>query len=384
MEEIKELNGITEVELVEEVNNVIQEIEDVTDVELTEEQKTEINMMDMIKKDLYPTINDEEKEMLEKYDILNTGMAGINKAVEDVYKGELSKFIEQEIEILNTLYTSSPDEIKLRRLVETDKGDIDNKRQSYTNYSLDEQFMNDESNIGVLTYLKEELELANNTIDNYTITVDNVKYYLKDLYLSLMDEKEVDNVYRLFTPNVKLIKEVLLESFKIEDIKEEDEDGNVKPIAEMRKEVGTIDTKIDTYLYLLSFPTKIEVENYTEFTSKYAYVTAIHIIFNEEEVISDFISELGYYKSKYNSKGLNKIDYISNRTSQRHMIKGALKDIHFPHLPGSVPDGSGLHGQSEDNPGSPDAGCILPGHFPLQTYLCCHLPAYFCLVFSRH
>lgn len=327
MEEIKELNGITEVELVEEVNNVIQEIEDVTDVELTEEQKTEINMMDMIKKDLYPTINDEEKEMLEKYDILNTGMAGINKAVEDVYKGELSKFIEQEIEILNTLYTSSPDEIKLRRLVETDKGDIDNKRQSYTNYSLDEQFMNDESNIGVLTYLKEELELANNTIDNYTITVDNVKYYLKDLYLSLMDEKEGDNVYRLFTPNVKLIKEVLLETFKIEDIKEEDEDGNVKPIAEMRKEVGTIDTKIDTYLYLLSFPTKIEVENYTEFTSKYAYVTAIHIIFNEEEVISDFISELGYYKSKYNSKGLNKIDYISNRTSQRHMIKGALKDI---------------------------------------------------------
>ena len=230
MEEIKELNGITEVELVEEVNNVIQEIEDVTDVELTEEQKTEINMMDMIKKDLYPTINDEEKEMLEKYDILNTGMAGINKAVEDVYKGELSKFIEQEIEILNTLYTSSPDEIKLRRLVETDKGDIDNKRQSYTNYSLDEQFMNDESNIGVLTYLKEELELANNTIDNYTITVDNVKYYLKDLYLSLMDEKEGDNVYRLFTPNVKLIKEVLLETFKIEDIKEEDEDGNVNTI----------------------------------------------------------------------------------------------------------------------------------------------------------
>ena len=242
-----------------------------------------MNMMELIKKDLYPTINDEEKELLDKYDILKTGMAGINKAVEDVYKGELSKFVEKEIDILNTLYTSSPSDIKLRRLVETDEGDLAKKEKEYTEYSLDDEFMSDDANFGILTYLREELELGSKVIENYTVTVDNVKYYLKDLYLSLMDEKEGDNTYRLFTPNIKVIKESLLDALKITDIKSTDDDGEYKGREAISSEVNVIDTKIDTYLYLLSFPTKIEIENYTEFTSKYAYVTAIHLLFKKSK-----------------------------------------------------------------------------------------------------
>ena len=143
MNEIKDAEIITEDSTTEEIvdNNVTlaEEASSLNDiVELTNEQQAEMSMMELIKKDLYPTINDEEKELLDKYDILKTGMAGINKAVEDVYKGELSKFVEKEIDILNTLYTSSPSDIKLRRLVETDEGDLAKKEKEYTEYSLDE------------------------------------------------------------------------------------------------------------------------------------------------------------------------------------------------------------------------------------------------------
>ena len=332
MNEIKDAEIITEDSITEEIvdNNVtlVQEASSLNDiVELTNEQQAEMNMMELIKKDLYPTINNEEKELLDKYDILKTGMAGINKAVEDVYKGELSKFVEKEIDILNTLYTSSPSDIKLRRLVETDEGDLAKKEKEYTEYSLDDEFMSDDANFGILTYLREELELGSKVIENYTVTVDNVKYYLKDLYLSLMDEKEGDNTYRLFTPNIKVIKESLLDALKITDIKSTDADGEYKGREAISSEVNVIDTKIDTYLYLLSFPTKIEIENYTEFTSKYAYVTAIHLLFNEEEVLEDFTEILGYYKSKYNKDATIKIDYKNNRIVQSHMIKGALKDV---------------------------------------------------------
>ena len=332
MNEIKDAEIITEDSTTEEIvdNNVTlaEEASSLNDiVELTNEQQAEMNMMELIKKDLYPTINNEEKELLDKYDILKTGMAGINKAVEDVYKGELSKFVEKEIDILNTLYTSSPSDIKLRRLVETDEGDLAKKEKEYTEYSLDDEFMSDDANFGILTYLREELELGSKVIENYTVTVDNVKYYLKDLYLSLMDEKEGDNTYRLFTPKIKVIKESLLDALKITDIKSTDEDGEYKGREAISSEVNVIDTKIDTYLYLLSFPTKIEIENYTEFTSKYAYVTAIHLLFNEEEVLEDFTEILGYYKSKYNKDATIKIDYKNNRIVQSHMIKGALKDV---------------------------------------------------------
>ena len=142
-----------------------------------------------------------------------------------------------------------------------------------------------------------------------------------------MDEKEGDNTYRLFTPNIKVIKESLLDALKITDIKSTDDDGEYKGREAISSEVNVIDTKIDTYLYLLSFPTKIEIENYTEFTSKYAYVTAIHLLFNEEEVLEDFTEILGYYKSKYNKDATIKIDYKNNRIVQSHMIKGALKDV---------------------------------------------------------
>ena len=109
MNEIKDAEIITEDSITEEIvdNNVTlaEEASSLNNiVELTNEQQSEMNMMELIKKDLYPTINNEEKELLDKYDILKTGMAGINKAVEDVYKGELSKFVEKEIDILNTLY----------------------------------------------------------------------------------------------------------------------------------------------------------------------------------------------------------------------------------------------------------------------------------------
>ena len=73
---------------------------------------------------------------------------------------------------------------KLRRLVETDEGDLAKKEKEYTEYSLDDEFMSDDANFGILTYLREELELGSKVIENYTVTVDNVKYYLKDLYLS--------------------------------------------------------------------------------------------------------------------------------------------------------------------------------------------------------
>ena len=100
MNEIKDAEIITEDSITEEIvdNNVTlaEEASSLNDiVELTNEQQAEMSMMELIKKDLYPTINNEEKELLDKYDILKTGMAGINKAVEDVYKGELSKFVEK-------------------------------------------------------------------------------------------------------------------------------------------------------------------------------------------------------------------------------------------------------------------------------------------------
>ena len=69
MNEIKDAEIITEDSITEEIvdNNVTlaEEASSLNNiVELTNEQQSEMNMMELIKKDLYPTINNEEKELL--------------------------------------------------------------------------------------------------------------------------------------------------------------------------------------------------------------------------------------------------------------------------------------------------------------------------------
>ena len=71
MNEIKDAEIITEDSITEEIvdNNVTlaEEASSLNNiVELTNEQQSEMNMMELIKKDLYPTINNEEKELLDK------------------------------------------------------------------------------------------------------------------------------------------------------------------------------------------------------------------------------------------------------------------------------------------------------------------------------
>ena len=338
MEEQKQVTDIIEKEEVVEIsNNIVIEAEEVPILtgslevdklidEFSKEQIEEHNIVDLVRKEIYPTANEHERKLLDEYDILNTGMAGINKAVEDIYKNELSKFIESEPTLLNTLYTSNINEIKTRRLVETVPGDINTKKESYAKYSIDEDFIRDENNFGILNFLESEIKLANPEIENFTIIVDSVKYYMKDIFLYLMDEKEGDNVYRLFTPNVKFIEQNLLEAYKISDIKiTEDAINETTPVA--KEEVEKIDNKINTYLYLLSFNSNIEVQEYTEFVSKYAYVTAIHMLFDEKETVDEFVEELNYYKTKYSKTGTVKIDYSSNKVSQRFVVKSAIKNI---------------------------------------------------------
>ena len=315
-----------EVVEVEEVQSLTGNVEvDQLIHEFSKEQVEEHNLIDMLRKEIYPTSNEHEKKLLDEYDILNTGMAGINRAVEDIYKNELSKFIETEPTLLNTLYTSNLNEIKTQRVVETNIGDINKKKEDYAKYAADESFIKDENNFGVLNFLESEIKLANSEIENFTITVDSVKYYIKDRYLYLMDEKEGDNVYRLFTPNVKIIEEDLLEAYKIRDIKITE--STIDEHAKAKESVEKIDNKINTYLYLLSFNSNIEVQEYTEFVSKYAYVTAIHMLFDEKETIDEFLEELHYYKTKYSKEGTVKIDYTSNGTLQRFTVKAAIKDI---------------------------------------------------------
>lgn len=65
MNEIKDAEIITEDSITEEIvdNNVTlaEEASSLNDiVELTNEQQSEMNLMELIKKDLYPTINNEE------------------------------------------------------------------------------------------------------------------------------------------------------------------------------------------------------------------------------------------------------------------------------------------------------------------------------------
>ena len=266
------------------------------------------------------TLSKEDIKLLEDNNVLS-GNFKLSDMVSTSVKTSIIETLKKEPQILEYIYTSDSTTIKKKIVTE-----------AYTGYeaeviaSMEDMIQKDlaaEADgkdimySGFIEAIREQLSFSDINNRIFDITIDGVRYYIKDDYLNSLRTLEGDNKYNLYSLNALKIEKALSEVMTPNTPYVRKDDSEKEYEKEVEENSLEINTRIQSFSFLLIELFKIQIEEFNMFCHKYAYKSIVGELFSVDSMVAELANymisrtsrtakgkkrnrntSIGYYKQK--------------------------------------------------------------------------------------
>ncbi len=244
------------------------------------------------------TLSKEDIQLLEENNVLS-GNFKLTDMVSSSVRTSLIELLKSEPQILEYIYTSDSTIIK-KKIVE----------EAYPGHELEvratmEQMIQEDlatsaagldvTHAGFIEAIREQLSFGDINNRIFDLTIDGIRYYIKDEFLNPLRKLEGDAKYHLYSLNALNIEKALADVMTPATPYVRKDDSEEEYDKETEENSVDVSTRIQSFSFLLLELFKVQVEEFNMFCHKYAYKSIISELFTVEPMVTELA---GYMISK--------------------------------------------------------------------------------------
>ena len=244
------------------------------------------------------TLSKEDIQLLEENNVLS-GNFKLTDMVSSSVRTSLIELLKSEPQILEYIYTSDSTIIK-KKIVE----------EAYPGHELEvratmEQMIQEDlatsaagldvTHAGFIEAIREQLSFGDINNRIFDLTIDGIRYYIKDEFLNPLRKLEGDAKYHLYSLNALNIEKALADLMTPATPYVRKDDSEEEYDKEIEENSIDVSTRIQSFSFLLLELFKVQVEEFNMFCHKYAYKSIISELFTVEPMVTELA---GYMISK--------------------------------------------------------------------------------------
>lgn len=260
----------------------------------------EENLKDMLTNS--STLSKEDIQLLEDNNVLS-GNFKLSDMVTNSVRVSLVELLKNEPQILEYIYTSDSTIIK-KKIVEEAYPGHELEMRARMEQMIQEDLAAAEEQPGLhdihayagfIEAIREQLNFGDINNRIFDLTIDGVRYYIKDEFLNPLRKLEGDNKYHLYSLNALNIEKALSDVMMPTTPYVRKDDSEQEYDKETEENSNDVNARIQSFSFLLIELFKVQVEEFNMFCHKYAYKSIIGELFAVEPMVSELA---GYMVSR--------------------------------------------------------------------------------------
>lgn len=260
----------------------------------------EENLKDMLTNS--STLSKEDIQLLEDNNVLS-GNFKLSDMVTNSVRVSLVELLKNEPQILEYIYTSDSTIIK-KKIVEEAYPGQELEMRARMEQMIQEDLAAAEEQPGLhdihayagfIEAIREQLNFGDINNRIFDLTIDGVRYYIKDEFLNPLRKLEGDNKYHLYSLNALNIEKALSDVMMPTTPYVRKDDSEQEYDKETEENSNDVNARIQSFSFLLIELFKVQVEEFNMFCHKYAYKSIIGELFAVEPMVSELA---GYMVSR--------------------------------------------------------------------------------------
>ena len=263
----------------------------------------EENLKDMLTNS--STLSKEDIQLLEDNNVLS-GNFKLSDMVTNSVRVSLVELLKNEPQILEYIYTSDSTIIK-KKIVEEAYPGHELEMRARMEQMIQEDLAAAEEQPGLhdihayagfIEAIREQLNFGDINNRIFDLTIDGVRYYIKDEFLNPLRKLEGDNKYHLYSLNALNIEKALSDVMMPTTPYVRKDDSEQEYDKETEENSNDVNARIQSFSFLLIELFKVQVEEFNMFCHKYAYKSIIGELF----AVEPMVSELAGYMVSINTR----------------------------------------------------------------------------------